>query len=200
VKISGIAETPYQNDEPSGLGGRYPVRSVIFRPSSGNAYDNTLRDVEISLPDAPVGCSISVGQPNTRIQNLNYRGPAAHGEIVNTGRGPNAHIENASITLDGTNPDSKEPHLGLSSSGTTLKDATITDEGDRERPAVRLAEPDGLLDRVTLRDVSAASRGPALDVRTGGRIRSLYVENFHDRIDGGVTVSGDVEFINRDVH
>lgn len=200
VKISGIAETPYQNDEPSGLGGRYPVRSVIFRPSSGNAYDNTLRNVDISLPDAPVGCSIAVGQPNTRIQNLNYRGPAAHGEIVHTGSGPDAHVQNASITLDGTNPDSKEPHVDPSSSGTTLKDVTIIDEGDRARPAVRLVEPDALLDRVTLRDVSVASRGPALDVRTGGRIRNLYVENFHDRNDAGVTVSGDVEFSNRDVH
>jgi len=48
--------------------------------------------------------------------------------------------------------------------------------------------------------VRVASRGTALDVRTGGRIRNLYVENFRDLNDAGVVVEGDVAFTNRDVH
>lgn len=202
VTISDISETPYANDEPSGLGGRYPVRSIIFRPPRPDgSQDNTLRDVDIRLPDAPVGQTISVHQPNTRVRGLTYRGPAGTGGIVHFGRrARGSALREASFDVGDAEGIDGQPVVGIAADSATAAQVVIEDDRTTANPAVRVVTPEEPISGVTLRDVAVTASGAALDVRTGAEITELFVENYRDRDDGGVVVDGDVSFSRRGVY
>lgn len=200
--ISGITETPYQNDEPAGLGGRYPVRTIVFRPSGGNAFDNTVTNAVVSLPDAPVGQYFAVVQPNTRLENLRYRGPIGAGGIVQVNpRATGTTVQNAAIRLSEARRRVEAPVIEIHESDTMIKDVTIDDAGTTPRPAIVMAAPDAPVERVTIRDTVLAATGPALVVEGGDHaVIDIFVENVHDVNGTGVAARGDVDFLQRGVY
>lgn len=96
----------------------------------------------MSLPEAWIGCAIAVAQPNTRIENLNYRGPTGQGGVVHVDRGTDVSIQDASIVLNGSNPDSHEAIVTASTSRATVRDVTFTDEGERSSAGDSLCRAD----------------------------------------------------------
>ncbi|GAA0217272.1 hypothetical protein GCM10009000_035080 [Halobacterium noricense] len=202
LTISHIAQTPYQNDEPEGLEGRYPSKAVHFRRSSGNAFGNTIKDVEISLPEAEFGQSIQTFQPDTCIQNLNYRGPMGYGGILDVApEAANVKLESASIHISPTS--NRRPVTVVQSQGSAflLKDVSIDDVGQGDEPAIRLVADETSIDQTTIRDVSAAANGPCLRAHGGNAgINKLFVENLQDLSDTGARITGNVNFIKKGIY
>ena len=187
VTISNVAETPYQNDQGPGLAGRYPVRAITMRRSSANAYENTVRNLQIRIPGAIGGSSILVGEPHTRIESVTYRGPTAGQGII--------HVDDAAeqttiVDLDLEITDIGEERsagiVHLHAPDVTVADSRLVGAGDETIAGVYLAEGPRPVARTVLRDLRIDTTGPVIRVNRGEYgVPQLLVDSVFDRQGSG---------------
>lgn len=183
VVIEDIEPTPIQN-EPGGLAGRYPVRSVIIRPSSGNAYTNSIENLKIDISDAEFGQHIGIHGRNTQVSNLRYRGPLPAVDNPFVAVGPKARdttLQEVTITFTDEGTGNCPSVINPAAPDFTAKDVRIDANTTTDVPAIHLTEGSRPVARATIRDVTAEVNGPVIQVNPGEYgVPGLYVENLHD--------------------
>lgn len=201
VKISGIEETPYQNDEPDGFMGRFPALSFSLRPNEGLRFDNSIQNVDISIADAEAGQLVAVRHQNTKIQNLNYRGPNGRGGIVTVSpEAVGTRIDNATINVSGQGRYEASPTIRIGATDTYLNNVTIESTESGKQAGIEIAAREEPIDHATVRDVTVNAPSHALVVQEGSGFGNLVVNNLYDKKNSGVHVNGDVEFEQRNVY
>lgn len=202
VTIADVARTPYPNEQGPGFAGEFPVRAFTMRTSSGNAHDNTVRDLDIWIPDAPAGSSVAVLQPDTRVENLSYRGPTGFGGILTVHpAGAGTTIDGVDVEITGRGRGGMRGMVTVSAPDVTVEDARIDAPEIESIPGVFLGEGPEPLARVALRDVRVAAGGPALEVNRGEYgVPNLVVDSFFDLEDSGVVGVDRIDPARMDVH
>lgn len=202
VTIADVARTPYPNEQGPGFAGEFPVRAVTMRTSGGNAHDNTVRDLDIWIPDAPAGSSVAVLQPDTTVENLTYRGPTGFGGVLTVHpAGAGTTVDGADVEVTGRGRGEMRGVVSVSAPDVTVEDARIDAPGIESTPGVFLGEGPEPLARLVLRDVRVATDGPALLVNPGEYgVPNLVVDSFFDLEDGGVVGVDRIDPARMDVH
>lgn len=197
--VEDATTTPYQNDEPDGLAGRYPVAAVVLRRSSGNAHHNALRDVRIHPSSTGDGHSLDVFQPDTSIQRVSYRGGVPAGGVVEVR--PSAVGTTVRDATFDVRSDGDWPVCRSRSADVTFENVRITADRSGSVRGFDLNGTARAVDRNTIRDARVETGGAALGAfgRDNG-VRDLFVQNFHDLADAGVVTAGAVEFVRRGVY
>lgn len=204
VKISGIRETPYQNDQPEGFDGRYPSLAFSLRPGeAGLRGDNTIENVDVNIPNAKAGQTMSIRHPDTTVTDLTYHGPFNEKGILDVGSaGTGSKIRDATLNVDGLGNQSKSPITQIKGSNVLLSSVTVDDAADLGLPAIAVIASDGPIAHVTIRDGFVSTSNRALLGRAAnGQVKGLVVDNLYDEHGAGVeTGSADVEFEQRNIY
>lgn len=195
VTISNLARTPYPNEQGPGFAGEYPVRAITMRKSSGNAHDNTVRNLRIRIPDAESGSAIAILESNTRLQNLTYRGPTAQGGILTMDpAAEETSVTGADILITKDGRGEMRGIISMTAPDVTLSDVRIDAAGIGESPGIYIAEGPRPTARAVLRDVRVSSAGPALRVNRGEYgVPGLVVDSLFDRKDRGIVGVEDID-------
>lgn len=203
VKISRIEETPYQNDEPKGFKGRYPIMSFSLRPGEGDLrYDNTIQNVDVSLPDAKAGQTFVIGHPNTQLENVNYRGPNGQWGVVSLlPKATGTRVENASLQVAGTGRTQGGPIVQVNPSNAALDGVTINDAQSKGMSGIVVVPSESAIHHMTVRDTTINTADSAL-VFNGSHnsMQNLVVDNVFDEGGSGIKTVGDVQFAQRNVY
>lgn len=202
VTISNLVRTPYPNDRPSGFAGEFPVRAITMRESSGNAHDNTIRDLRIRIPEAESGASIAVAEPNTRIQNLSYQGPVGNDAIVVVNAaGDGTTVRDADIELTSTGEFGMRGVIRISAPDVTVSDVDIDATGAGEFAGIHIGEGPRPVARTVLRDLRLTTDGPVIRVNSGEHgVPELFVESVFDRNDRGTVGLDSIDPVNLGIY
>lgn len=187
VTFSNFVETPYQNDAPEGIGGRYPLLAISLRHSSGFAHHNTVRDVRIRLDDAPHSSAIPNYQPNTRLQNIDYVGPVDRGPLIwNNPPAQQTSIEHLSVEITDVLDDGAGSIVLNEAPDFSITDSTLVTPGNDDIEGVRLSEGARPVARNVMRQCRIATGGPVLRVNRGQHgVPDLLVDGLFDVNDRG---------------
>lgn len=202
ITISNLARTPYPNDQPSDFRGEYPVRAIVMRASSGNAHDNTVKDLRIRIPEAESGSSIFVVEPNTRIQNVSYRGPVGLDAIVVVDSAANGtSIKNSNIELTKSGKLGMRGVIRVSAPDVTVTDADIDATGVGSFAGIHIGEGPRPVARNVFRDIRISTDGPVVRVNAGGYgVPDLFLESVFDRTDRGTVGLDEIEPLRQGIY